>query len=44
MKLMKHDSFERLLTKFPECVSNDWWGRFVGDGDKLNNFQDRSIL
>ena len=76
---MKMYSFERLSTKFSECVSNDWsekcllyhpimfmslhsvpalkmveksnkhwfwtrFDRFGGDGDKLNNFQDRSIL
>ena len=41
---MKNDSFERRLTKFQECVSNyKRFGRFGGDGDKLNNFQDRSI-
>ena len=27
--LMKNDSFERLLTKFPECVSNSWWEKYL---------------
>ena len=27
LKLMKHGSFERLLNKCSECVSNDRWGK-----------------